>query len=341
MTIRNKYYAGIIIASVLLLSYFHYSPIPMVQSLHGIYAELYVIPLLLGALRFGVKGAIITFLFVSLLYLPHVFSAWTGIFLSEQLLSFLFLGLFTVLAGLFVDHENKYREQLGKERYLAVLGQATTTIVHDLRNPIVTILGFARRIQEKKGDSDAAAEAIIDSAEGMQKILNDALDFAKPIQLELKEQDLGQFIKKCCEACKFKADEVGALLTLDIPAQPVMALIDDFRLERAIANLITNAIEASSAGQNVHIRMTNEKSSSIFSIQDNGPGMDRNTLENIFIPFYTKKSYGTGLGLPIAKKIIEGHKGEIVIDSKPGLGTKVKVYLPNITGVAKEKKLSN
>lgn len=339
MTTRNKYYAGVIIASILLISYFHYSTIPIIYALHGIYTELYLIPLLLGALRFGLKGAIITFLLVSFLYLPYVFSTWTGVFLSEQLLSLIFLGLFTVLAGSFVDRENKHREQLEKDRYLAGLGQAATTIVHDLKNPIVTILGFARRIQEKKGDSDTAVEAIIESAQSMQKIAYDVLDFARPIQLELNEQDLRQIIGRSYEACKFKADEGGSLLTLDLPTQPVTVMVDAFRLERAITNLITNAIEASGQGQNVHVSMTNEKDSLIVSIQDNGLGMDRETLENIFIPFYTSKSYGTGLGMPIAKKIIEGHKGKIVIDSKLGRGTKVEVYLPNVSGIAEEKNL--
>jgi signal transduction histidine kinase len=59
--------------------------------------------------------------------------------------------------------------------------------------------------------------------------------------------------------------------------------------------------------------------------------MDRETLENIFIPYYTKKSSGSGLGMPIAKKIIEGHNGKILIDSKPGRGTKVGVYLPKVS----------
>jgi signal transduction histidine kinase len=77
--------------------------------------------------------------------------------------------------------------------------------------------------------------------------------------------------------------------------------------------------------------MSIEKTDVLIIIQDNGAGMDRETLENIFIPYYTKKSSGSGLGMPIAKKIIEGHKGKILIDSKLGRGTKVGVYLPKVS----------
>jgi signal transduction histidine kinase len=184
---------------------------------------------------------------------------------------------------------------------------------------------------EKKENNDTAVEAIIESAEVMQKIVFDVLDFAKPIVLEVKAQDTRDIVKKSCEACKLKAAENGTSLTLDLPSQSVMAEVDGFRVERALANLINNAIEASGKGQHVRITMSIEKTHVLIIIQDNGAGMDRETLENIFIPYYTKKSSGSGLGMPIAKKIIEGHKGKILIDSKPGRGTKVGVYLPKVS----------
>lgn len=331
MTTQDKIYAGVIVASIMLISYLHYSASPGSRVFHGIYKEVYFIPVLLGALRFGLKGALGTFILVVFLYRPFLFSTWAGLLHSEQLMSLLFTGLFAVLAGLFVDRDKKYREQLAKDRYLAGLGQAATTIVHDLKNPIVTIQGFARRIKEKKGDSSSAAESIIEAAQDMQDIVCDVLDFAKPIQLELKEQDIGRIIKRSYEACKFRADEVGCLLTLDIPVQPVMVVVDAPRLERAIANMLTNAIEASGKGQGSHISMVDAKERVSITIQDSGIGMDKETIKHIFIPFYTKKSTGTGLGMPIARKIIEGHKGNISIQSTPGKGTIVKIHLPKIS----------
>ena len=331
MSNTHRYSVAVIAALTILISYLHYSTVVSIHALHGIYAELYYIPVLLGALFFGLRGGIGAFIFVLVLYLPYVFLNLTGTFLSERLLALFFIGMFSILTGVFIDRERRYRKQSERDRYLMGLGQAATMIVHDLKNPLFTIIGFAKRIMEKKENNDTAVEVIIESAEVMQKIVFDVLDFAKPIVLEVKTQDIRDIVKKSCEACKLKAAENGTSLTLDLPSQSVMAEVDGFRVERALANLINNAIEASGKGQHVRITMSIEKTHVLIIIQDNGAGMDRETLENIFIPYYTKKSSGSGLGMPIAKKIIEGHKGKILIDSKPGRGTKVGVYLPKVS----------
>jgi signal transduction histidine kinase len=328
---QKKYFSGIAIAALILfITYLHYSTAHGILPLHGIYRELYFIPLLFGALRFGLKGTLITYLLITVLYVPYIFMSWTGVFISElnRLLDILILGLFAFLAGFLIDRDRMHREQLQRDHYLANIGQVATTIVHDLKNPLVTILGFARRIKEGKGKTDTAVQEIIDSAENMQKIVHDVLDFAKPLQLELKEDDIKNVIKRAYEFCKVKAEGQGVTISTNLPSKPVNVAVDSFHLERAIANLITNAIEASHKGQNIMVDVIPEKYYLAIRIKDEGSGMDKETLENIFIPFYSKKSGGTGLGMPIAKKIIEGHQGRIYVDSKPGRGTEITMRLP-------------
>lgn len=105
-------------------------------------------------------------------------------------------------------------------------------------------------------------------------------------------------------------------------------MIDGLQMERALTNLITNAIDASDKGQEVLISGLSEKNSMVIKIKDHGSGMDRETFENIFTPFYTKKKGGTGLGMPIAKKIIEEHQGKIYVQSRSRVGTEVTIKLP-------------
>jgi signal transduction histidine kinase len=262
------------------------------------------------------------------MYLPYLFLNISGAQLSERLLAVFFIGMFGVLTGSFIDREKRYRDQSEKDRYLAGLGRVATNIVHDLKNPLITIIGFANRIHEKKGSCEEAAVAIADSAQSMQNIVHDVLDFAKPVQFDMKKQDVRDCIKRSCEICRVKADETGIALSIDLPPNPVKAMVDSFRLERALSNLISNAVEASGKGQTVSIRIISGKQHLAIGIQDHGSGMNRETIENIFIPFYTKKSYGTGLGMPIVKKIIDGHNGKILINSKPGQGTSVEIRLP-------------
>ena len=300
-----------------------YSPLIVLE-------ELYYIPLLLGALWFGLRGALLTYVLVSLLYLPFFFGEWmtSGLGVVDRVLHLIFSGVFTFTAGFFVDRERKRRQQIEREQYLASLGQVATTIVHDLKNPLITILGFARRIREGKGNIDTAAQAITDAAQNMQKIVHDVLDFSKPAQLEFKEENIINVLKQACDSCREKAEGGGISLSIDMPDYPMNILVDSFYIVRAFVNLINNAIEASGKGQSVVITAAAGKKHLEIRIKDQGSGMDKETVENIFVPFYTRKIGGTGLGMSITKKIIEGNHGKIRIDSYAGKGTEVVMELP-------------
>jgi signal transduction histidine kinase len=326
----KKYHIAFIVITASLITFLHLS-IFQEQSPHIVLEELYYISLLFGALFFGLKGAVLTYLFTSLLYLPFFFGNWTTSFLSlmDRLLHILFSGVFSVLAGYLVDRERRQQKKLEKEQYLAGIGQVATTIVHDLKNPLIVIAGFAKRIRDGKGNVGEAAQTIIESAENMQRIVHDVLDFSKPIKLDLKEDELGSIARKAVDYCKAKADEQGVSLSIDVSDHPLKILIDGFSMQRALVNLINNGIEASAKGKMVRVIVETGKQYATIIIKDTGSGMDGETLKNIFVPFYSKKSGGTGLGLAIAKKIIEGHKGRIHVKSKVGEGTEIEIELPN------------
>lgn len=192
MISRRRHYVIAIIILSLLITYLHYSTVSEIHALYDIYREFYYVPILLGALVFGLKGAALSYLLVFALYMPFTFMSWTGSFTSEvnKFLHLLLQALLAFSAGLLIDRDRKTRAQLQKERYLSGIGQAATAIVHDLKNPLVTILGYVKRIQEGKGKLDINIQTIIDSANGMERIVYDVLDFARPMRLELREDDL-------------------------------------------------------------------------------------------------------------------------------------------------------
>jgi signal transduction histidine kinase len=246
----------------------------------------------------------------------------------DRIQHLLFSGVFTFLAGYLVDRERKYRKQLEKAQYLAGIGKVATTLVHDLKNPLITIMGFAKRIKESKGSIDSAIQVIMDSAQNMQRIVDDVLDFAKPPRLALKQENVQITLSRAFQTCMTKAEEKKIKLMPRMPADPVNVPVDAFQLERALVNIICNAIDASAPDQDIDISLSHGRNHAAIRIQDHGVGMDRETIENIFMPFYSKKSNGTGLGMPIAKKIIEGHEGTIHIESHPARGTEVLIRLP-------------
>jgi signal transduction histidine kinase len=328
---HRKKYVVYIISFTLLITYLHYSTLPIFNDLHNIFTELYYIPLLGGAIVFGLRGAILVYLFITVLYFPFILMNWSNdfSFMANKLLHALFSGFFAFLAGTLTNREKHHRKRLEEEKYLAGLGQAAASIVHDLKTPIIAISGFARRIQQKKGNMDASIQTIIDSAGKMEMIVQDVLDFAKPIRLSLEKKDIRSIIKQACDTSVTKADMRGISLSVDLPAVPVHALIDGIHTERALVNLINNAVDSSEKGETVNVQLTEEKDSIDVIINDNGSGMDKETFENIFIPFYTKKSSGTGLGMVIVKKIIEGHNWKIHVTSNVGSGTRVTMKLPH------------
>jgi two-component system, NtrC family, sensor histidine kinase HydH len=329
-TFQKKYVAVFVAVFILFITYLHYSTLPEIYSFHNIYKEFYYIPIFLGALAFGLRGALIIYLCVFVFELPFVIGDWTGAFVSEvsRLFHLGLQGLFAIFAGYLADRARRAREEAEKERDLARIGQVATAIVHDLKNPLITILGFSKRIQDKKGNADEAIDIVRDSALTMQKIVQDVLDFSKPVQLTLKQEDVREVIAKASQLCSEKAKGGGVNLSTEVPTDPIYAELDSFHMERALINLVSNAIEASGRGQSITVNIEAGNHNLAVTVIDQGPGMDRETLENIFTPFYTKKREGTGLGLPIAKKVVEAHQGKIYVFSKPGQGTEVRIELP-------------
>lgn len=327
----NKKYIVFAIVSVTLLTTILHFVTMRDFAPYVVLEELYYLPLLLGVLRFGLAGAIITWLFVSAAYLPFFFAPWTTSFPEyvDRSLHLVLTGVVAAVVILLAERERRNRGQRERERYLAGLGRVATVIVHDLKNPLVSILGFARRISDGKGDSVQAAQTITESAQTMQRIVNEVLDFAKPMQLDLRKCDVGETVFRAVDICRTKADSRGVTLTVNVPAEPITIKLDSFHVERALVNLIDNAIDASGSGGQVIVTSAVDSQGMFVTVEDHGAGMDGETMAHLFEPFYTTKSGGTGLGMPIAKKIFEEHGGTLVISSKPGGGTKAGGRLPD------------
>ncbi|MBT0652476.1 sensor histidine kinase [Geomobilimonas luticola] len=301
--------------------------LPQWGSYYFVLSELYYLPLVLGVLRFDFKGAFATYIFVSAAY---VVGAWATA--SPQptgrVLHLVFSGLVVLLVGILVDRLKKRHRQTEQERYFSGIGQVATVIVHDLKNPLISIQGFARRIQEGKGDTALAALTITKSAQVMQRIVNDVLEFARPVRLNPKKDDLRQSIQRACETCWTKAEEKGIKLIVTLPPETILSNIDSYQMERALINLIDNSVDASCHGGEVNVTATSDKNKMTITIKDYGEGMEQETLDNLFTLTYTTKNEGTGFGVPISKKIIEAHDGAIRISSKKHFGTEVLIDLP-------------
>lgn len=240
-----------------------------------------------------------------------------------------------VLAGLLIGRERRHRKQLAKNQYLSSLGQATAVLAHDLKTPVLTIKALIRRFQSGKTTREDLAGEVNKAVDKIEQLMDSTLDLARPPQLNIAGEDVAAMIKGLAQTCAGKAEDGGVKLIIDVPEESIQVDADAPCLERSLINLVNNAIEASKNGGVVLLRARKRDAEARITITDHGEGIDEETLEHLFIPFYSKKNNGTGLGMVIAKKIIEAHNGRIAVVSELGRRTEIEIHLP-LSSPAKE-----
>jgi two-component system sensor histidine kinase HydH len=159
------------------------------------------------------------------------------------------------------------------------------------------------------------------------------LDYARDTRLDLQEYPLDRILAPVAEGCETEARQRGVTFTVQGLGLGLVATVDGPRLRQVFANVVTNALEATERRPDgrVDVSLSHRESGAVVEVRDNGVGMDAEHRDKIFLPFFTTKPTGTGLGMAIVKKIMDLHGGEIEIDSAQGRGTTVRLVLPRVS----------
>ncbi len=220
----------------------------------------------------------------------------------------------------------RLQEQVELRERLTALGEMSAGIAHELRNPMAVISGYVNLLSRK---ADPAAQTIIRdiAAEinGMNRIIGDLLTFARPASLNRVQVDLKELIEGCVAGvlqATGASDRVKTVLKLD----EMSASLDEVLMRQAFTNLIQNAVEAMPDGGTLVVEARVGKEIAV-TVRDTGIGIPGDDLRKVFLPFYTTKDTGVGLGLALVHKIILSHGGRIEVDSVRGKGTAFKVML--------------
>ncbi len=239
------------------------------------------------------------------------------------------------------------REASQRER-LSSLGRLSTVIAHEIRNPLMIIKAALHTLRRGTATPDDVREvaADIDGEVGrLNRLVNDVLDFARPIPFELGPTDLNALCRESTQAAQATP---GAEVSLDTDPGVGTIVTDAERLRAALVNVIVNARQAvdGQQTQRVVVRTRREGGTVMINVADTGVGIDRADLPRVFDPYFTTKRGGTGLGLPLTRNIVEGLGGSIVAASEPGRGTEIRISLPGgpaavETGTAVEHPLSS
>ncbi len=344
---RWKYvvFLAILVPVTLVLHFYSELPatLPGQSSLtRHVLADLCYIPIVLAAIWFGLRGAVITTTFIagfSFLFLlinppinPHE--------MIGDYIEIIFFYLVGAISGVVLDRDRRLRRVLAETQRnldqaerLSIIGQMVASIVHEFKNPLISIAGAARIIREKSLAEDKKAEylaVIEDEAKLLDKAVRQLLSYPRPGPPNLTEVDAREPLLAIQKQLGFQCESQGVKITLKCSDLPRI-WGDRDRLYHAFSNIIINAMQALPQGGRIELscRMaSNSDKVVVIEIADNGPGISKDIQPKIFQPFFSTKSDGTGLGLAIARTIIKEHGGGIEIDSVEGRGTKFIVTLP-------------
>jgi signal transduction histidine kinase len=213
-------------------------------------------------------------------------------------------------------------------------------VAHEVRNPLnsvqINLSILEQELLELLPDRpDAHVFKVLGKIAGEVKRLDDFvsefLRFARPPTLKLERVPVRPLLTDLAAFIAPECSKKGVSLDLDLRG-PESALLDSFQLKQAILNLVLNALQATPRGGHVTVRTVGDESRLVVAVVDDGEGMGPQTRERAFTPFFTTRVEGTGLGLPLVRRIAEEHGGSVDISSAPGQGTTVSLVFPSSAG---------
>lgn len=225
------------------------------------------------------------------------------------------------------------KEQLILRERLAAIGEVSAGIAHEFRNPMGVIAGYAKLLSKSFEDSDNRKEialGILKEIEEMNIVMEDLLQFSKPGLLKKTDINLTGTIT---DMLKGFGDEAACNIDFSC-GDDIVIKADETLLKQALKNLIRNALDAGDHALkkvwiNIEKGSFSGKEGVFIFIKDNGKGIPESDINKIFMPFYTTKERGAGIGLALVQKIAMGHGGNVSVESREGEGSTFRFFLPN------------
>ncbi|MFJ8514575.1 PAS domain-containing sensor histidine kinase [Lysinibacillus xylanilyticus] len=229
--------------------------------------------------------------------------------------------------------KKQLQHKVEHQQALNVVGQMAASIAHEIRNPLTSLKGFTELLKLNADEESRMYLSVIDSElQRMEQILSELLVLSKPTSMKVELLELDHIVKQVIEFMLPDALMKNIMIQYISPSSQVYIGGNENRLKQVFMNLIKNAMESMNNGGTITVEMNVIDCAIVeLLIKDEGVGMDSATLQNLFQPFYTTKSTGTGLGLAFVKKVIEEHEGVIGVNSELQKGTCFHLQFPVYT----------
>lgn len=327
----------------------HYGTSHEYHWVHDVLRRAYYVPIVIGAVRVGLTGGLVTAGVVTLCYVPHAFFASLHFDPArglEKVLEILLYFIVAVVAGTLADRERRRRaqlqealeeqqrlaDQLVRAGRLGALGEVVAGIAHEIKNPLHSLAGTAEIVDPiipEESEERRMWEIHRDEIRRLGEVSDRFLSFARPAPLETVPLDLRDVAERVTQLVAAEARQRSIAMTTDFPEYvPVLGDLD--QLAQIALNIALNGIKAiDDRGGSIHVstgrRVAAGKTMAFLRIENDGPPIPEDEREQLFDPFHGDAG-GTGLGLSISSRIAEQHGGYITVDSE-GLGVAFTLYL--------------
>ncbi len=220
------------------------------------------------------------------------------------------------------------REEVRRKDRLAALGQMAATIAHEIRNPLGGIQGFAALLQRDVPEDDPRrrlVERILAGTKSLDRVVNELLEYTRPVELKIEDVDARGIVSGAIEY--LPPAPRGVAIRNHAPAG-LAVRGDAQKLRQVLLNILLNAVQSVGESGEIDVRCAQDGGELVIEVSDTGPGIAPEHLDKVFMPFFTTREKGTGLGLAAASKIVETHGGRIEAANEPGRGATFRVRLP-------------
>jgi signal transduction histidine kinase len=240
------------------------------------------------------------------------------------------------LGALVTLHDLESAEAIESElelsRRLAAIGRLTSGVGHEVKNPINAIVVHVELLKSKLTDAGAPAMRHLDIIEAeihrLDRVVQLLVDFSRPVELQLHEQDLRSVIGSVLALSTAELSTHNVTLVNQMPERPMFVNIDSDLIKQAALNVIQNGAQAMPAGGTLRVVLEEERKFAVLRIADQGPGIPDDIREKIFDLYFTTKTGGSGIGLAMTYRILQLHYGSIEVQSIPGRGTEFLLRIP-------------
>ena len=228
-----------------------------------------------------------------------------------------------------VSQEKELKVLLEQTAKLSLAGEIACSIAHQINNPLASIMGYAESIILNTEDENVSrkAEVIMRQAQKCAETVRKLLDVGKPFEGKPEYVKPENVTIDVINMLSPKAKRRGVKIKFSSSLNGERVFTFPWQIEQVLVNIIDNAIDASPENSSVEIKLDQLNGKVVWRVKDSGPGIPKEDLEKVFKPFYTTKAYGTGLGLPLARRLMRNMGGDVRIESEPGKGTIVEIYI--------------